>query len=190
MIGTSLLIGLLIACSVTDLRRGRIPNALTYGGTLFALLGSLLLWLPQQFLPWRAFWGSDFPSLLGAVLGFLMCGGLMAICYALFAGQVGGGDVKILAMIGSFLGPYGGLEALIWTLLFGATFALLRLVWLVGATRILTKATRYCWAIVRVRHWVQLDEEDREPIKTQLYLAPSALLGVLWTLFVSTTWKS
>ena len=190
MIGTSLLVGLLIACSFTDLRRGRIPNALTYGGTVFALLGSLLLWLPQQFLPWRALWGSDFPPFLGSVLGFLMCGSLMAICYALFAGQVGGGDVKILAMIGSFLGPYGGLEALIWTLLFGATFALLRLVWLVGAARILSQVMRYCWAIMRVRHWVRLDEEDREPLKTQLYLAPSALLGVLWTLFVSTTWKS
>jgi prepilin peptidase CpaA len=190
VIGTVLLVGLLLACSWTDLRWGRIPNGLTYSGMLLALVGSLLQSFSNAGLNWRPLWGNDFPGWTGAVTGFLICGGLMVICYAIFAGQVGGGDVKLLAMIGAFLGPYGGLEALIWTLMFGAAFALIRLVWLMGVDRILHKLLRYLLTMLRARHWVQLDDEDREPLKTQLYLAPSALLGVLWALWVSTTWKS
>ena len=157
---------------------------------ILALVGSLLLLVSGEAFDWESLWGNDFPGWTGAVTGFLICGGLMVICYAIFAGQVGGGDVKLLAMIGAFVGPYGGLEAFIWTLLFGAAFALIRLVWLMGVDRILLKLVRYLLTMVRLRQWVQLDEEDREPLKTQLYLAPSALLGVLWVLFVSTTWKS
>ena len=45
-----------------------------------------------------------------------LCGAAMLVCYVLFAGGVGGGDLKLIAMMGAWLGVYRGLEAMLWTM--------------------------------------------------------------------------
>jgi len=84
----------LLVLTAIDLEHLLLPDAITYPG-IVAGLGLALL------LPFPGFWG----ALLGAVLG----GGiffLTAWLYEWFSGKtgLGGGDVKLLAMIGAFLG--------------------------------------------------------------------------------------
>lgn len=84
----------LLALTAIDLEHRLLPDVITYPGTVAGLLLAL-------FLPSPGFW----EALLGAVLG----GGfffLVGWVYEKFSGKtgMGGGDVKLLAMIGAFLG--------------------------------------------------------------------------------------
>jgi leader peptidase (prepilin peptidase)/N-methyltransferase len=87
------LTALLIALAVTDAETFRLPNPLTYGGLVIAL--GLSLVAP--------------PGTMDAVLGALLGAGiLLAIRWAWLRATgtdaMGLGDVKMLAMIGAFLG--------------------------------------------------------------------------------------
>ena len=87
----------LVVCAAAwaDVRSRRIPNRLTIAGLVVALslrvlLGAIPLW----------------QGVLGASLG-------LALAVPLFAlGILGGGDVKLLAAVGAFLGPIPLLGAL------------------------------------------------------------------------------
>lgn len=86
----------LLVLSAIDLEHRLLPDAITYPGILLGLL--LALVLPHLSFP---------ESLLGVLLG----GGvfyLVGMIYEWFTGStgMGGGDVKLLAMIGAFLGAY------------------------------------------------------------------------------------
>jgi prepilin peptidase CpaA len=82
-----LLIGA-VAC-VTDLRSRRIPNVLTFGGALAAL----------------AYHGvtAGFDGLLAAAAGWLA--GVLIFLLPFALGGMGGGDVKLVAALGAWLGP-------------------------------------------------------------------------------------
>jgi prepilin peptidase CpaA len=78
----------LVAC-VTDIRSRRIPNVLTFGGALAAVV---------------------FHGVTGGGAGLITaCGGWIvgvAIFFVPFAlGGMGGGDLKLLAALGAWLGP-------------------------------------------------------------------------------------
>ena len=62
--------------------------------------------------------------------GLTACGAIMILCFVLF--QIGGGDVKLIAMSGAFLGPQLGIEALLWTFVIGGAAALIILIWKIG----------------------------------------------------------
>jgi len=94
-----------------DLTSRRIPNPLT---ALAALAG--IAWgLEQGGL------GGGLSALLGGLFGF----GLMAVFF--FLGAVGGGDVKALGALGTFVGPWGALDLFILTTLAGGVLALGRI---------------------------------------------------------------
>jgi prepilin peptidase CpaA len=100
-------VGYLFWAAVSDMRTRRIPNALTASGLLLALT----LKLPVGS-------GALMEGLLGAALAF-------AVMLPLFAVRgVGGGDVKLLIMVGAFLGPNGFLVALAATALAGGVLSL------------------------------------------------------------------
>ena len=175
---TVFLAALLLTASVTDIRARRVYNWTTYPGILLALAFNSLaavLGLDLQ-APWNGYWG-----LIGmpdSLVGFILCGFIMLLCYVFFPGGVGGGDVKLLAMIGAFLGPSRGLEALLWTFVLGACTALGWMVWRVGALRLLRHGFRRLARLLRFR-WTVPTHEERGLWKTDVFLSPAALAAVL-----------
>ncbi len=98
----------LLVVSFIDLKHQIIPDLITLPGIIIGLLLAL-------FFPGRIDW-------LDSLLGIFLGGGLLflvATGYYLFAGEegMGGGDIKLLAMIGSFL----GWQAILFTI-FAASF--------------------------------------------------------------------
>lgn len=88
---------LLIAISGIDLREQIIPNRLSIPGVTIGLIFSLL---------------TPDPGILEAIIGMLVCGGLVFLLAFLSNGGMGGGDIKLMAMIGAFLGWKAGLMGL------------------------------------------------------------------------------
>jgi leader peptidase (prepilin peptidase)/N-methyltransferase len=93
---------LLIGIAMTDAREYIIPDEFSIGGAVlgiaFSFVGGALLW-PQ--------------ALLGAVVGFVLLW-VVAWLGTKLLGQdaMGGGDIKMMAMIGAFLGWQGVLLTL------------------------------------------------------------------------------
>ncbi len=87
----------LAVAAVLDIRSRRIPNWLSLPGLAWAAAASLLpaTWRPTE-----------------AVLGVVVCGGLMLLLALLSRGAIGGGDYKLAATIGAALGAAGGLGVL------------------------------------------------------------------------------
>lgn len=113
----AVLAALLLGATLSDLRRQRIPNALVFGGSLLALLLHTIL--PA---------GDGFISALPGGLGFT--GSLKGLAIGLFAmlplyalRGMGAGDVKLMAMVGAFLGPQEIWWALLFTLIAGGLLA-------------------------------------------------------------------
>ncbi len=94
-----------------DLISYRIPNQLN---ALAALAGLVL-----------ALASGGWSALPGALLGGLVAGGLMAIFF--FLGAIGAGDVKALAALGVYLGPWGAIELFYMTVLAGGILAVARI---------------------------------------------------------------
>lgn len=157
------LVLLLLVATVTDVRENIIYNWNTYPGIL---LGFALRWFDGGM--------SGFED---SIKGFLVCGFLMLICFVLF--QLGGGDLKLIAMMGAFLGFERGVEALLWTLVLGGILGLAVVIWQLGFVNIVVGTARHLVKIYKARGWVPLDSEARKPLKQTLFLAPAGLLAVL-----------
>jgi len=104
-----LLAGLLIISSITDLRSRRISNWLTYstmGAGIFYYSVTLGL-------------AGFMHSVEGLFLGLALLIGVYLL------GGMGAGDVKLLAAVGSLLGPMAVFEAFLGTALAGGIYALI-----------------------------------------------------------------
>jgi leader peptidase (prepilin peptidase)/N-methyltransferase len=90
-------VAILIAVTFIDLEHRIIPDALSLGGSLLGLATASL----ESEIGWRA-------SAFGFVLGFGVFY-LMGTLYYRIRGRsgIGGGDIKLLGMIGAFLGVSG-----------------------------------------------------------------------------------
>jgi prepilin peptidase CpaA len=97
-----------IAASVMDVRTRRVPNVLTLGGTA-AALGFHLVTQGPSMLAWGA---------LGWLLGFAVF-----VPFYLLRGM-GAGDVKLLAMLGAWLGPALVLRTALYGALAGGVLAI------------------------------------------------------------------
>ncbi|SIR45067.1 prepilin peptidase CpaA [Aromatoleum tolulyticum] len=123
-IGLAVLIAVLALAVVVDIRRGKVPNLLVALGMVAAVLFHSIatpgLGVLDDFLP-----GSIglIPLLQGLMVGFVC----LLPLYALRA--MGAGDVKLMMMIGAFLGPLQTLGAVVLTFAAGGVFAIVMVLW-------------------------------------------------------------
>lgn len=180
MLATAVLLGLLLVATLTDLLRHKIYNWTTYSGMVAALclnaLGGALLagteverQQLERFLGYVEFW----PSLIG----LLACGFLMLVCYVML--KIGGGDVKLMAMMGAFLGWEDGIIAMLWTFVFGMCLALIVLIWRIGPLVLTARVFRQVTWTLRLGRFGPLSQEERRQLESPLFLAPCALAAVL-----------
>ena len=170
MIATAFLMGFMLLATVTDVKDQKIYNWTTYPGILVALLLAVL----RYTLGWPDLAIVDIQQ---SLTGFLLAGGIMLLCFVLF--QIGGGDVKLLAMVGAFLGPMAGLETVLWTFVLGGATAVIILIWRLGALSLMRRVYQQTMNKLSVGKWGPLTEEENRQLKMPLYLAPSAFLGTL-----------
>ncbi len=180
MLATILLVGLVLAAALTDLCRHKIYNRITYTGILAALglsaAGSLCRaagWLGEEWLRRILGW----IPLRDSLLGLAACGLVMLSCFVLF--KVGAGDVKLIAMLGAFLGLDQGITAMLWTFVLGGCMGLVVLVWRVGPLRLVLRVLRQLVWSLRLGHWQPLTEQERSQLQAPLFLAPCALAAVV-----------
>ena len=107
---TAVLFVLLVIASISDYRTYKIPNWLTASGIVFALIYNTAVpfYRDHGFL-----W-----ALGGLGIGFVT----MLPCYALRV--MGAGDVKLMAMVGAFLGVTDTLSAVLYSLVVGGIAAI------------------------------------------------------------------
>ena len=166
MLGRTIVVLLLVAIAAwTDLRERKLYNWNTYSG--------MLIGLAMHALP-----GSPI-TLSDSLAGWLACGFLMLLCFVWM--PVGGGDVKLLAMIGAGLGLEDGLTALLWTCTLGAISALSTVIWQVGAWTILKGAVHLAALLIRAKGWVPWTTEQKQVLNQRFRLGPCALLAVVLT---------
>jgi prepilin peptidase CpaA len=99
---------LALAACVTDLRSGRIPNVLTFGGALVAII-------------FHGFTGGS-GGLLVASGGWIVGAAVFFPAFAL--GGLGAGDVKLLAALGAWVGPADALWLALYSGIAGGVLAL------------------------------------------------------------------
>lgn len=108
------LLSILALASMIDLQYRRIPNALSLGGAVIGLAAQAELLGPRGLV-------------IGAT-GWAVC----LVCFLPFyvGRAMAGGDIKLMAAAGAFLGPLHGFAACLLTLVAGAVIAFLCLSWL------------------------------------------------------------
>jgi len=101
------LAAVLVTAMWTDLRMSRIPNWLTFSAMFFALVG-------------HAWFG----GLQGVIFGLLGLGVGLGLFFILYiSGGIGAGDVKLMAAVGTIVGPYGALISGFLAILVGGAYA-------------------------------------------------------------------
>lgn len=179
MLMTVLVLAFTLLAAVTDFRWHKIYNWTTYPGMLIALaingLGTATGLSSQPDHPWTHWIG--WIGLAESSLGFLACGFLMLVLYVFFG--IGAGDVKLMAMLGAFLGLERGIEALLWTFVLGGAMGLTILIWRVGFWTLLAKLFRHVWSTLRFGHLSKPTADEREELQQPLYLAQAALAGLI-----------
>lgn len=101
---------ILLGIALTDARHYLIPDEFTLGGLA---LGLVMAAVPGGFAPSRA--------ALGAIVGFAFLWAVAAVGEKAFRKPaMGGGDIKMMAMVGAFLGVQGVFLTMFLGALFGA----------------------------------------------------------------------
>lgn len=162
-VSTVLLLAFTFIAACTDLCWQKIYNWNTYTGIITGLVVSALQ--------------PDGIGLEDSLWGFLTCGSIVVFCYLFF--PIGGGDVKLIAMMSTFLGFERSLECLLWTFVLGAGLALSLLIWRFGVLNLIARLFKQAWWLIRFRQWLPLTETERSVLAPKLRLALTAFVAVL-----------
>ena len=119
---TALLIGLLIGAACIDAKTHRIPNVLVMIGIAFAIPYNGIYPAYHSENGWLV-------ALSGMGVGFV------AFLPLYFLRAMGAGDVKLMAMVGAFVGPWPAVLSVLWSCVAGGVLALGYLMWTGNARR-------------------------------------------------------
>lgn len=151
-----------IAAALFDVRARVVPNALTVA---LAVAGALAQALASG-------WSGLGSAVLGAAVGL----GLLLVPFG--ARWLGGGDVKLAAALGAWVGPLGALQIVVLGLVLGG---LLSLVVLAGGSRSTrTEVARNLWSALLWRSVAQVSVRPRAEV---VPLAVAFGAAGLWTFF-------
>jgi prepilin peptidase CpaA len=109
--GMAVLMVLLVIAGVSDCRTRRIPNVLVASGALFGLIYNIALPQPGHH------------PILFPLAGLALGMALLLPLYLIRA--MGAGDVKLLGMVGAFLGPLATFHAALATFIVGGVLAII-----------------------------------------------------------------
>jgi len=133
-----LLLVVLIVTSFSDLRWRVIKNQATYP----AIVAGLILNISVSLLPWRLSTSDCVSVILGGIgisqsaLGGVLCFAGMCIQFMVFG--TGAGDVKLVTVVGVYLGWYSGLEIWLCAMILSSIFAIFLVVYRFGLAGVLT----------------------------------------------------
>lgn len=164
LVATGVLIGLLGVAVVSDIRRHRIPNLLILVGLALGLAGQT--------------YSGGVSGLGDGLLGILICFALFLPMYAV--GGMAAGDVKLMAMVGSFLPVHYALWAALYSLVFGGLCGFL-IVLVHG--QMLQTLGRY-WLILKARAYLapSADEAAGKPFPYAVAILLGTLGSIYWQL--------
>jgi len=175
-VSAGVLVAVLIAAAISDLRRGCVYNWLTYP----AILIGLGFGLAEGFAA-----GQRWDGLVNHLLGFGFGFGVLFVAY-LFGGM-GGGDVKLMAAVGAFLGWPAALHAVFYSFLVGAAVGVVVMVWR-GRTRLVL---RRLWLALRILPLPSANLNDAAPVSTfRVPFGFAVCLGTLWYLVEAVVGRS
>jgi prepilin peptidase CpaA len=162
LVSMVLLLGLLGVAVVSDLLHHRIPNMLVLVGLAFGLIGQM--------------YSGGVSGLGDSLLGILICFALFLPMYAF--GGMAAGDVKLMAMVGSFLPFQFALWAAMFSLIAGGVCGLL-IVLVRGQLR--QTLGRY-WVILRAQVYLAptSDEVAGKPFPYSIAIMIGTLNSVYW----------
>lgn len=125
-------------------------------------------------------WHGGMPGVASSLLGLVVGGGLFLPFY--LARGMGAGDVKLMAAVGAFLGPYHIIAAAITVALVGGVIA----AWAAFRQGRLRSAIRDSWLVaIRARPAVTLDQASREQsIPYGLAISAGVLFYLAMVIFV------
>lgn len=130
-----MLVVLLVVAAFTDLKCGRIYNAVTYPAVAIALIGHTL----AGGLHGQGQWFGLVGSLAGLAAGFV------PLLIAWKAGGIGGGDAKVMAGIGALMGWKFALATLFYGFLAAAIMAIIVMIRKKVVVQTLTRMWRFVY---------------------------------------------
>ena len=151
------LVILVVIAAATDLKAGKVYNWLTYPAAALGLLLHAVVAPPAGI------------GLGGAALGLAV--GFVPLFLGYAGGCLGGGDVKLMAAAGAFLGPWGAAYALLYSCFAGAFLSLLLIVRREGLGGMLFRLTH-----------LNVAEEGTGRTPIRFPFAVAVLVGVAWVL--------
>jgi prepilin peptidase CpaA len=174
MLSTFVMLAFTAIATLTDARRRKIYNWTTYPGILagVACRGIEDGWAGVE----------------DSLLGLLVCGGVMVFCFVLFP-DLGGGDVKLIAMLGAGLGLSHGILAMLWTFVIGFIAGVAVVIWRDGAMRSMFRLLALAREVVVTRGRPTPVPDADSPLNRWLFLGPAALAAVVivrWPVFAAT----
>lgn len=153
-----ILLAVLVTAAMTDLRSFKIPNWLTMPAMVAGLLSHALI--------------NGFPGVLFSLKGLGLGLALFLILYLM--GGMGAGDVKLLAAVGSYIGPEGVLSAGIMAMLLGGLYAIAMMISYWGVRGSLTQML----AILKTCALMPRSYGTLASVKTQPQLRYALVIGL------------
>ena len=163
---------LAVIAAIVDVQQHRIPNWLTYPGIVLGLA------LRAVFFGWK--------GLASAVEGCFLAGGIMLVFYLVRA--MGAGDVKLMAALGSIVGPQHAVVVLLATAICGGLLGIAYAIYRgrIGSTlkNVGSVLRFHAWAGLQAHPDLNLDN----PAALRMPYGLAIALGMLYA-FLAIWWR-